>query len=169
MTLPLHSLLAGPSYDKAQLPQELLAIHFRREDLTDEFILLFFHPEGEFLRRTHPFAARGVEAVLTRNELILLVHSGVTLHLRNDVPTWPWFRTFRNDDVIGVVKLVVGNFLVSRDRDTIREKLGDVWVHNSVFQRCVVGVNCFQRADGSYTGSGTIADLVPVFPPRVVE
>ncbi len=169
MTLPLHSLVAGPAYDKSNHTEALLSIHFRREDLTSEFELSFFDPGNRDIRLLHPFAARGLEAILTGNELILLVHSGVMLHLRNDVPGSPSFRTFRSDSVVGVVRLIAGEFLISRDRNTIREKLSHLWTRNRMRQRCDAQSDCVRTPDGGITGSIGESDRPPLFPPRVID
>lgn len=169
MTLPLNSVVVGPSFEQSDRSDPIAIITFRRSDLTREFIVRFFDPMNRDIRRLHPFAARGIEAVLAPNELFVILHRGVALHLRSDVSQFPGFRTFRTDDAVGTVTLVTGDFLASRDQATIQEKLAHVWTEAFGPRFRCPGSNCVRGKDGSYSGWGDSTDFPPYFPPRIGE
>jgi hypothetical protein len=170
MAVPLHSVIVSPSYARSDPSDFIAVINFRRAELTSEFLDRFFDPANRDIRVIHPFAARGVEAVLTANDLIVIVHRGVALHLRNDVQFFPQFRTFRSDEVVGAVTFVKGDFLISRDQATVERRLTDFWtMYFGPNLRCGPGDGCIRGKDGSYSGSFSEAELPGLFPPRVAE
>ena len=173
MMVPLHSVILAPRYEKSKggMESEALAtISFNYNDLTNEFVTKFFNPDDTVIRILHLFAARGVEAVLTKDNLQVTLHPGIAFHLRNDVHFYPEFRTFRDLNIRGTVTRLSGEFLISRDQDVIMQKLADVWTLIISGHPCILGKNCFKAADGSYYGTvdrRREADLPPYFPPRV--
>jgi hypothetical protein len=170
MTVPLNSVIVSPSYERADPFDRIAVVNFRRADLTSDFVDRFFDPTNRDIRVIHPFAARGVEAVLTANELIIIIHRGVALHLRNDVQFFPQFRTFRSDGAVGAVTFVNGDFLISRDQVTVERRLTDFWtMYFGPNLRCGPGDGCVRGKDGSYSGSFSEAELPGLFPPRVAE
>jgi hypothetical protein len=170
MTVPLNSVIVSPSYERSDPSDRIAVVNFRRADLTSDFVDRLFDPTNRDIRVIHPFAARGVEAVLTANELIILIHRGVGLHLRNDVQFFPGFRTFRADDVVGIVTFVNAEFLISRDQGIVERRLGDFWtMYFGPNLRCGPGDACVRGKDGSYSGSFSEAQVPAQFPPRVAE
>jgi hypothetical protein len=170
MTTPLNSVIVSPDYERSDPSDRIAVVNFRRTDLTSDFVDRFFDPANRDIRVIHPFAARGVEAVLTANELIIIIHRGVALHLRNDVQFFSGFRTFRTDDAVGTVTFVNGDFLISRDRTIVEQRLADFWtMYFGPNLRCGPGDGCVRGKDGSYSGSFSEAELPVHLPPRVVE
>jgi hypothetical protein len=169
MTIPLNSLVVGPSYERADTSDPILTITFRRDDLTEEFVEKFFDPTNRNVRVIHPFAERGIEAVLNNERLSITIHRGVILHLRNDLEAIPGFRTFRINNAVGTVSAVSGDFVVSRDSDTIRH-LSHVSTRFSAPQmRCAPDEKCVRTRDGGYLFQFDSSDssLPRRYPPRV--
>ena len=170
MAIPLNSIIVGPSYERSDPSDPLTVITFQRSDLTREFIVRFFDEQNRDIRVVHPFAARGIEAVLAGDQLFVIIHRGVVLHLRADVRQFPGFRTFRTDDAVGIVTLVTGEFAVSRDQATIQERLGHLWTEAfGPMVRCNAGTRCVRMPDGSYAWPIDPAEFPPYFPPRVAQ
>ncbi len=69
-------------------------LEFPRSAVSKEFLDEFFLHRSNRLRSLHPFWQRGVESILTKKSLIVRLHFGVVLHLRNDIPNYPDYRTF---------------------------------------------------------------------------
>lgn len=151
-----------------------LVMVFRRSDLEEEFIRAFFFDPDSRERKRHPFAAQGVEAVLTKDSLILTVHAGANMHFRNDMESSPDYRTFISDDIVGRVIEVEGNIQYSDDTKIIREKLKNIFTFTNYFDyhfANIEGVEYRRRQDGSLileVPPGT--ELPPKkYPPRVVS
>jgi hypothetical protein len=176
MTVPLHSVILAPAYQRSEgsdTSEAIATIYFNRNDLTREFLQKFFDPDDAVIRVMHLFASRGVETVLTKDKLLVTLHPGIALHLRNDVQFYPDFRTFREVTTTGTVTYVKGEFLVSRDQGVIMQNLADVWtLIIGPRYPCILGKNCFKAKDGSYYGTVDLNQktaLPPYFPPRVEE
>lgn len=171
--LPLNSIIVTANYEWIENdppPLLSLTISFRRGDLTTDFVDKFFDPRNKNIRVVHSFAARGVETVLRPEGLTITLHDGVGLHLRNEVPYLPGFRTFRSDGVVGTVVDVGGDIYVSMDRETIRERLSDVWDFQlKPMLRCSVSNTCKKDARGGYliTWEHDERDLNPFYAPRI--
>lgn len=164
----LHSAIVTPP------PGEhgRLVIGFRRSDLEEQFIRAFFFDADSRERKQHPFAAQGVEAVLTKDSLFLTVHAGANMHFRNDMESFPDYRTFISEDVVGRVIEVEGNIQYSDDTNLIRRKLKDIFTfthYSDGYFANIEGVEYRQRQDGSVVlvvPPGT--ELPPkTYPPRV--
>ena len=104
----------------------LLIIEFPRETLTDEFINDIFLKPNEDIVRLHPFSDLGVEIILDKKQLTLIIHCGVILHLRNDIQCKPDYKIFKNENVTGKVREVEGTVLYSHDVE-IKANLKDVY------------------------------------------
>ena len=70
----------------------------------------------------------GIEPILTKDKFILQIHSGVTLHLRNDIEGNPSYQTFNNNNVIGVATKVSGRIRYSSDHETITNNYNDLFL-----------------------------------------
>lgn len=73
-------------------------LEFPRATLSKQFLNEFFLDRTSGVRKVHPFAQREVESILTKNSLIVRLHLGVILHLRNDIPNSPNYKTFSVDN-----------------------------------------------------------------------
>lgn len=69
-------------------------LEFPRNIVSNKFIDDLFQKSSMHIRSLHPFWQRGVESILTKNSLIVRLHFGVVLHLRNDMPNFPDYKTF---------------------------------------------------------------------------
>ena len=173
MKIPLNTIIITPDFEMAEKSTPALVISFSRDDLTQEFLSTFFDPQNRNVRIIHLFAARGVKTILKAKHLIVTLYQGVGFHLRGDIKFMqfmPGFRTFRSDNVMGVVTQVNGEVLISMDQDIIQEKLTDVWSFQiGPKTPCIIGKNCFQREDGTYTGIIPLdeSSLLPYFTPRI--
>jgi hypothetical protein len=68
------------------------------------------------------------------------------------------------------VTFVNGDFLISRDRTIVEQRLADFWtMYFGPNLRCGPGDGCVRGKDGSYSGSFSEAELPVHLPPRVVE
>lgn len=151
-----------------------LVMVFRRSDIEEQFIRAFFFDADSRERKLHPFAAQGVEAVLTKDSLFLTVHAGANMHFRNDMESFPDYTTFISEDVVGRVIEVEGNIQYSNDTNIIREKLKNIFTfthYSDDYFTNIEGVEYRQRQDGSVflvVPPGT--ELPPKkYPPRVVS
>lgn len=164
----LHSAIVMPPLGE---PGRLV-IEFRRSDLEEAFVRgLFYDPYSDEIK-LHPFASPGVEAVLTNEKLIVTVHQGVNLHFRNDMQSFPEYRTFTHDQVVGWVTDVKGNVLYSDQSAIIREKLNDI------FTSIIYSGNYLSKIEGleyRKLDDGTMGWVIPpgveippkTYPPRV--
>lgn len=149
-----------------------LVMAFRRSDLEARFVLGFFFEKDSDEVNLHPFASPGVESVLTKDQLILTVHEGVTMHFRGDMESARNYQTFVNDKVVGRVIEVQGSVKYSDDRDIIRNKLRDVFtftIYSGDYLRQVEGLE-YRRLDDGYMGWVIPPGLeIPPkkYPPRV--
>lgn len=145
-----------------------LTIEFRRSDLEEAFIQDLFFGQGNDVTHLHPFARLGMEATLTDERLILSIHPGVILHLRNDIKGFPRYKTFFNEDIVGRVTDVRGDVYYSADQGKIKKGLGSVYIS---FVGPTPGAKLVRLPDGS------IAIIPPPgvqygpakYPPRVVK
>lgn len=151
-----------------------LVMEFQRSDLEERFIEAFFFDPDSAERKRHPFAAQGVEAVLTEDRLLLTVHAGANMHFRNDMESFPDYRTFVRENIAGRVIAVEGDIQYSDDTDVIREKLKNIYTFTNYTDdnfANIEGIEYRQRPDGS------VILLVPPdtklppkkYPPRVVN
>lgn len=167
-SLVLNSVIVMPALGE----EGSLTIEFQRSDVEEGFIRGLFFGEDTNIENVHPFAGNGIEALLTNQRLILRVHSGVVLHLRNDMKYFPNFKTFIDENVVGQVTGVAGDVSYSSDRESIRKKLFDVFVqYRGPASDRVPGTTVRRLPDGSY--EGTFPSDVPVipsrYPPRVLD
>lgn len=152
MKIPMNSILTVPW---AEEPEKLgsknsITIAFKRDEVDLVFLKSLFdkHNVGGSL----PFAARGMETVLTRDFLKVTLHEGVFIHLRPDLPGPAGNRILVSDTVVGVVTEVHGKALVSSERVIIRERFADAWTGFQPYGRpipCVLGKNCSRNPDGT--------------------
>jgi hypothetical protein len=153
----------------------LLTIEFRRAHLQEPFVRGFFLGEDKSVRKNHPFASPGIEAILTDKRLILNIHSGVVLHLRNGMSQFQGYETFVDENVKGRVTEVEGNVFSSSDSEYINIKLGDYYV--STFPSLDINLmrpgSVKQQPDGSYIITDPLKGYegkLPVrYPPKVIE
>ncbi|MGH7167666.1 MAG: hypothetical protein ACREII_03965 [Nitrospiraceae bacterium] len=167
MKISLHSLLVtAPLFEqpKGSPQQSTMTISFKRSDVHSHYLALLFSRINATVRSVHPFADRGIESVLTDNSLTITLHSGVMLHLRNDIQALPQTKVFVSEDAVGAVTEVHGRAFVSTDR-IVKEKLVNIWTYYpSATVPCILGYNCFEQSDGRYIMTG---DVMPqYFPPR---
>lgn len=120
--VPLNTVIVMPSLEQDE--EALLRIEFDRSDLGQDFIRGFFYGDGPDFLRSHPFGELGIEPVLTDSRLILLLHAGVLLHLRDGLEDWPIFRTFASKQALGRIAAVSGEVYLSSEPDWARIKLG---------------------------------------------
>ncbi|HYA15636.1 MAG TPA: hypothetical protein VEF33_14965, partial [Syntrophales bacterium] len=153
-----------------------LSIEFPRSEVTDQFIRDMFYGRDNDVVGSHPFSANGIEPILTRDKLILNIHSGVSIHLRNDMTFYPHYKTFRSEKIRGVVKEVRGNVLWSCEHSLIKEKLENMFV---MFQHAHIdllnpkpGTKIIKNPDGSTSiiASGGLKDMgiPPKYFPRII-
>jgi len=88
--VPLSTII----YTPRPTQEGYVQLEFPRESLSKEFLDEFFLNRSSGLRSVHPFSQTGVESILTKNSLIVRLHLGVILHLRNDIPNAPGYKTF---------------------------------------------------------------------------
>jgi len=171
--IPLHSLIEMPSLNE----DAFLSIEFPRSALEDQFVKDMFYRLDYDIIGAHPFSSNGIEPVLTRDKLILNIHSGVILHLRNDMILSPTYKTFRNEKIKGVVEEVRGNVLWSCEHSLIKEKLENMFV---MFQHAHIdllnpkpGTKIIKNPDGSTSiiAPGGLKDMgiPPKYFPRIIE
>ncbi len=88
--IPLGTVIFTP------LPSEegYVQLEFPRNAVSKEFLEEFFLSPSSWVRGAHPFSQRGIESILTKDSLIVRLHFGVVLHLRNDMPGMPDYKTF---------------------------------------------------------------------------
>lgn len=70
-------------------------LEFPRAAFSKAFLDEFFYKKNQFLLKRHPFSQRGVEAILTDRTLLVRLHFGVILHVRDDIPGDPTYQTFQ--------------------------------------------------------------------------
>ena len=122
--IPLNSIVAVPHSDR----EARLRIEYRRNDVSEEFVRDVFLKPNKSIAAVHPFLQRGIRVVLTKTTLEVEIHTGVYLHLRNDIPYLTEYKTFTNEKVVARVMNVQGNAYVSTDVEKIRSRLSDVYV-----------------------------------------
>ena len=88
--IPLGTVI----YTPPPTQEGYVQLEFPREILSRRFLDEFFLDRTNSVRRVHPFSQRGVESILTKNSLVIRLHLGVILHLRNDIPNSPDYKTF---------------------------------------------------------------------------
>jgi hypothetical protein len=121
--VPLGSIVLIPKEGK----NSPLTLSVERSALTKAFVEdLFDHSNTEILT-AHPLAKRGVELVLTANRLKVIVHPGVVLRLRTDIPGRSNYRTFSGQPSF-VVEAVPGEAYVSTDMATIQRSFSEISV-----------------------------------------
>jgi len=121
--VPLGSMVLVP---KAR-EKSLLTLSVERSALTQTFVEdAFDHPNEEILA-AHPLTRRGIELVLTANRLKIIVHPGVVLRLRTEVPGQPSYRTFSGNPSF-VIEAVNGEAYASTDMATMAKSFSDVFV-----------------------------------------
>ena len=166
--ISLHSLIVMPSFPHKN---GMLTFEFKRSDLREAFIQDFFFRKDPNVNIGHPFAYVGVESNLTDNRLILKLHPGVLLHLRNGMESSPDYKTFKNANVTGKITKVSGDVFYSSD-PTIKSRLSAFYAADRVTMSVdAPGTKTTRRPDGSYEM------IVPVdritsprwYPPRVIE
>jgi len=121
----------------------------------------------------HPFSDNGIEPILTKDKFILNIYSGVIIHLRNDMPFFQNYRTFKTDRVKGKVTKVKGKVFYSSDHKLIKEKLNDVfvWWHGPSSDT-KPETKVYEQPDGSYVilmPFDEKTDLPPKYPPKILE
>jgi hypothetical protein len=170
--IPLHSVIEMPSISEVAF----VSIEFPRSELEDQFVKdMFYRTDYDVVGGAHPFSSNGIEPVLTKDKLILNIHSGVILHLRNDMILSPNYKTFKNDKIKGVVTEVRGNVLWSCEHCLIRKRLENVFVMfkdaNTGLLNPKPGTKIIKNPDGSttiitpYTG----IQVPPRYLPRIME
>jgi hypothetical protein len=92
--VPLGTII----YTPPPTQEGYVQLEFPREILSKGFVDEFFLNRSSGLRSVHPFSQRGMESILTKNSLIIRLHLGVILHLRNDIPNSPDYKTFSVDN-----------------------------------------------------------------------
>lgn len=117
--------------------------------------------------------------MLTKDSLLVTIHKGVILHLRNDLPgriitKAAASRVFIATHVEGVVTEVWGRAFVSRETETIREQYPWFWTRwGFAYVPCIRGKNCFENPDGTFTlipgADDPSAHRLRHYPPRVAE
>ena len=105
-----------------------LRLEFNRNDVSQIFIDEVFNKKIYNSTIKHTFTMNGIEPILTKDKFILQIHSGVTLHLRNDIEGNPSYQTFNKNNVIGVATKVSGKIRYSSDHDTIRNNYNDLFL-----------------------------------------
>lgn len=106
----------------------ILTVEFPRSTLDEAFVRGLFFDKDERVINVHPFTASGIEAVLTDRRLILRIHPGVVLHLRSDIKGSPGFKTFVDENVVGLVTKVEGEVYYSSQRKKIKKRLVDSFI-----------------------------------------
>lgn len=173
-TVSLHSLFVIRTDDD----NASLTIEFRRSDLQESFIQgLFFDRNAELLNR-HPFSHPGIEAILTDERLILNIHPGVTLHLReglkpaNGIENFLDFKTFINSNPTGKITKVVGMVFHSSDHEYIRMRLHDFYVSRWIsLDKLAKDSKATRTPDGGYQFSVPVENIEvpPSYAPRIVD
>jgi len=169
MDVYLHSIIVMPSIEQ----EGFLSIEFPRKMLTDKFIKDMFYEKNRNVLNIHPFSDNGIEPILTRDKLILNIHNGVILHLRNDMQFFPKYKTFKSERVAGRVTQVKGNIFYSSDHQVIRRKLSDVYVWwIGPGSETKHGSKLYKQPDGSYVVIMPFdkkTDIPPKYPPKILK
>lgn len=124
--IPLNTAIVMPVIDDDE--EALLTIEFRRSDFQEAFIRGFFFGEDPDLVESHPLAYWEIEPILTDERVILTIHPGAHLHLRNGTESLPNYKTFANDDIVGRITAVSGEVFVSSDPLWTKIRLYDFYV-----------------------------------------
>lgn len=167
--IPLNTAIVMPSVGE----QGLLTIEFMRADLDKDFVQALFYGGDARARAHHPFAHLGIEAVLTDERLILNIHPGVVLHLREDMDRSRSYKTFANPDSTGKITSVSGEVYCSVDPDFSKIKLHAFYVSISAgaVGSETPGATVTRKPDGSREISipGEKLRLPKRYPQRIVE
>ncbi len=164
----LHSVILMPS----AFEDALLTLEFRRSDLEEAFVQGLFFKKDPKILNAHPFAQRGIEAILTDERLVLNIHSGVTFHLRNDMENAPTYETFSNPEVIAKVTQATGEIFISLDPIMTRFRLRDIYVvADTSVDMEAPGVVVEETSEGHsvITLSPEALKIPELYPPRVIE
>jgi len=164
----LHSVILMPDV----LEEGLLTLEFRRSDLEEAFVQGLFFRKDPKIVNVHPFAQRGVEAVLTDERLILNIHSGVIFHLRNDMENAQSYETFSNPEVVAKITQATGEIFVSLDPILTKFRLRDIyaWARPSIDMEApgvVVEKKGERRTDIRVPKEAV--KFPELYPPRVIE
>jgi hypothetical protein len=159
----LNSIVVVPRVEDGG---RFVRLTIERGFLTREFLRAFTSgPRGS---EEHAFFSYGVEAVLRKRELILTIHPGVALHLRDGTPTDPAYRTFASSSVTIKLAEFEGKAYVTTSPDEVRSKANDVFV--ALFGKRGKEERVLKLKDGSalIIGQPTSEDdFPPKFMPRV--
>lgn len=171
MEIPLHSFIELDRWGKEE---GFLSIEFPKEAVSKKFIRDFFYGEDpNIVGNVHPFAYNGIEAILTKDKMILNLHRNVILHLRNDMSGSPDYKTFKSEDVVGKVVEVRGIVFCSFDTDAIKEHRKDFFIGwNTAPPPGDPRIQTFKSPDGKRTISimpEPDDPFPPRFPPKVIE
>lgn len=169
INIPLHSVIIMPSLRE----EGFLSIEFPRAELEEKFIRDLFYKGDRNVVKIHPFAHGGIEAILTRDKLVLNIHSGVILHLRNDMNFFPNYKTFKSEKVNGRVTEAKGKVLCSFDHLLIKERLNNVFVWGiGPSASTKPETRVYKQPDGSYMiimPFDEKTDFPPEYPPKIIE
>lgn len=87
-----------------------LSVSFAREDLDERFLNALFYPKNaKKLELLSPFSEPGIEAVLTRDQVVFNLYSGVVVRLEPHLEYPGGFTAFKSKEVRGTVVKVVGS------------------------------------------------------------
>lgn len=108
--------------------KEFVVIEFNSNELDKTFIKDVFYDKNKNVYAVHPLLSRGVELLLSKGKLRVVLHSGVTLILKNDMPFHPEYKTFTNEELVGRVVAVNGEVVDSKIEIANMEKFKDYFI-----------------------------------------
>ena len=168
MNISLNSIIVMTSISD----ESFLSIEFPRTMLTNKFIEDLFYHKDQNIMTLHPFAKNGIEAILIKDKLVLNIHSGVVLHLRNDIKYFPNYKTFKSGNVTGKVTKIKGKVFSSFDHLLIKEKLKDIFIQwKGPRFSTKPDTKEYRLNDGSYRilMPKDKSDIPPKYPPKKLE
>jgi len=160
--LGLNSIILVPRNENGG---QLVVLNIDRRFLSKEFGQDLFSPEAKG-SKDHPFLGNGIEAILQRHQLVLKIHPGVALHLRDGLPSDPSYKTFTSPPRISVGS-VLGRAYVSTDAGDVRSKAGHIFI--ALLGKRGSEERVIKLSDGSTLIIGqpvTEDDFPPKFNPR---
>ncbi len=120
-----------------------------------------------------PFTSPGVEVVLRGDDVLLKLHSGTIVHLRDDYSYARGLRAFKSGPHRGRVIWATGTVVISKDLAKVGQELKEFAILPVSAPIEIAADKMKKERDGSYTGTVQIDSsqihLPPRFPPRISQ